>query len=134
MTTLKFALDEALAVADHAMFAPNGSHIPTSDQAESGQTVYASLWWVKDNGTYLMSNAPYAKGKGPDNAFAKGYGPGTDARGILGGDDRVVAVFALHDPHTRQCLHSQLIRARRDGHTALFLEMDGDTVAMSTGR
>ncbi|MER7688287.1 hypothetical protein [Streptomyces sp. NPDC097610] len=28
----------------------------------------------------------------------------------------------------------QLIRARRDGHTALFLEMDGDTVAMSTGR
>ncbi|MFJ3213578.1 DUF3085 domain-containing protein [Streptomyces flaveolus] len=59
-----------------------------------GETTPAPrLWWVKDQGTYLMSNgkAPAdprdASGRLPHVVYADGWGPDTDARSILGGDD-----------------------------------------------
>ncbi|MFJ6650783.1 DUF3085 domain-containing protein [Streptomyces sp. NPDC091290] len=51
------------------------------------------MWWVKDDGTYLMSNGQDPTGTRDDNGrlphvvHADGWGPGTDARSVLAGDD-----------------------------------------------
>ncbi|MFI5867131.1 DUF3085 domain-containing protein [Streptomyces sp. NPDC051546] len=86
-STLAFPLAQVLAAAEHAAAA-------TEHKLGYGETEAAPrLWWVKDDGTYLMSN-----GKNPDDrrdedgpaphvVHAHGWGPGTDARSILGGDD-----------------------------------------------
>ncbi|MEU2057141.1 DUF3085 domain-containing protein [Streptomyces bungoensis] len=85
--TLVFPLDQVLAAAEHAATAP-------AHKRGYGETDAAPrLWWVKDGGTYLMSN-----GQDPADTrdkhdrpttvvYADGWGPDTDPRSILGGDD-----------------------------------------------
>lgn len=84
---LVFPLDQALAAAEHATTA-------TDHKLGYGETTSAPrLWWVKDQGTYLMSNGKTpadtrdASGRLPHVVYADGWGPDTDARSILGGDD-----------------------------------------------
>ncbi|MER6433762.1 DUF3085 domain-containing protein [Streptomyces sp900105245] len=85
--TLVFPLHRVLAAAEHAAAAP--AHKLGYGESEATPR----LWWVKDDGTYLMSN-----GQTPTDTLdetgthnyvvhAEGWGPGTDARSILGGDD-----------------------------------------------
>ncbi|MBM9624148.1 DUF3085 domain-containing protein [Streptomyces zhihengii] len=85
--TLDFPLDKVLATAEHAA---------SADQHKLGyeeKEAAPRLWWVKDDGTYLMSNGkdPVGTrdedGHPPHMVHATGWGPGTDARSILGGDD-----------------------------------------------
>ncbi|MEV0965516.1 DUF3085 domain-containing protein [Streptomyces sp. NPDC049910] len=85
--TLLFPLAKVLAAAEHALAAPE-------HKRGYGETEAAPrLWWVKDDGTYLMSNGQEptdtrdADGRLPHVVHADGWGPGTDARSILGGDD-----------------------------------------------
>ncbi|MFE0058753.1 hypothetical protein [Streptomyces sp. NPDC059003] len=134
MITLKFSLAEVIDVATHSMLAPPTTLRPTYDQCETGDTVPASLWWVRDgSGTYLTGNS--AHHNAPRDAFAEGYGPGgDDASGILGGDSRVIDAIPLHNPETRECLHSDLLRAERDGHNTLALTFDGATLELHTLR
>ncbi|MGW6144401.1 DUF3085 domain-containing protein [Streptomyces sp. NPDC055140] len=85
--TLVFPLDRVLAAAEHAATADK--HKLGYEEAEAAPR----LWWVKDNGTYLMSNGQDPtdtrddNGRLPTVVHADGWGPGTDARSILGGDD-----------------------------------------------
>ncbi|WP_440581215.1 DUF3085 domain-containing protein [Streptomyces sp. PT19] len=82
--TLVFPLAKVLAAAEHAA---------TADKHKlgSGETEAAPrLWWVKDDGTFLMSNGQDPTDTRADNGrlvHADGWGPGTNARTILGGDD-----------------------------------------------
>jgi len=74
---LRFPLAEVLIAAEEAAAATE--HRKASDETEPGP----ALWWIKSDGTCLASNA--AGSRAPD-AYAQGWGPGTDARSILGGD------------------------------------------------
>ncbi|MGA5134983.1 hypothetical protein ACPCTO_34890 [Streptomyces olivoreticuli] len=132
MITLKFALNEALDIAMHSTIAPRHTLRATSDQRENGETVHPALWWVRDsNGTFLTGNSTH-KGA-PRDVFAEGYGPGgDDASGILGGEFGVIDAIPLYEPETGACLHSDLIRAQRDGHNTLILTLDGARLALST--
>ncbi|MFH8582230.1 DUF3085 domain-containing protein [Streptomyces zaomyceticus] len=84
---LVFPLAKVLAAAEHAAAAPE-------HKLGYGETeATPRLWWVKDDGTYLMSNGQDPTdtrdedGRLPHVVHADGWGPGTDARSILGGDD-----------------------------------------------
>ncbi|MFB6984591.1 hypothetical protein ACNPQN_43105 [Streptomyces sp. NPDC056297] len=132
MLTLRFALNEVIDVATHSMLAPRHTLRATYDQCQNEEDVHAALWWVRDrSGTYLTGNSTHPGA--PRDAFAQRYGPGgDDASGILGADDRLIDAIPLHDPNTRQCLHSDLIRAQRDGHNTLTITLDGDTTELRT--
>ncbi|MFI1701433.1 DUF3085 domain-containing protein [Streptomyces bobili] len=85
--TLVFPLAQVLAAAEHAAAADKHN-------LDDGETEAAPrLWWVKDDGTYFMSNGQDPTDTRNDNEYrltvvhAEGWGPGTDARSILGGDD-----------------------------------------------
>ncbi|MFB6984592.1 DUF3085 domain-containing protein [Streptomyces sp. NPDC056297] len=85
--TLAFPLAKVLAAAEHAAAADK--HKLGYEETEAAPR----LWWVKDDGTYLMSNGQDPtdtrdhNGRLPHVVHAEGWGPGTDARSILGGDD-----------------------------------------------
>ncbi|MGZ2361682.1 DUF3085 domain-containing protein [Streptomyces sp. 372A] len=85
--TLVFPLAKVLAAAEHAAAADQ--HMLGFGETEATPC----LWWVKDDGTYLVSNGQDptdpsdAEGSLPHVIHADGWGPGTDARSILGGDD-----------------------------------------------
>ncbi|MGW3361222.1 DUF3085 domain-containing protein [Streptomyces bungoensis] len=85
--TLVFPLDQVLAAAEHAATA-------TRHNLRHGETDPAPrLWWIKNDGTYLVSNAHTPAdtldkdGRPSTVVYADGWGPGTDPRSILGGDD-----------------------------------------------
>lgn len=134
MPTLKFALNEVIDIATHSMLAPRHTLRPTYDQCQNAEDVHAALWWVRDSsGTYLTGNTTHKNA--PRDAYAEGYAPGgDDASGILGGDDRVIDAIPLHDPATSECLHSDLLRAQRDGHNTLTLTLDDTTLEVRTHR
>ncbi|MFE9250910.1 DUF3085 domain-containing protein [Streptomyces sp. NPDC007088] len=84
--TLVFPLAQVLAAAEHAAAADK--HKLGYEETEAAPR----LWWVKDDGTYLMSSGQdptdtRENGRLPTVVHAEGWGPGTDARSILGGDD-----------------------------------------------
>ncbi|WP_127354619.1 DUF3085 domain-containing protein [Actinacidiphila soli] len=93
---LQFPLAQVLAAAEHAAAA-------TEHKLLHAETVpRPCLWWVKDDGTYLMSNAVIgedtpAKIRARTIVYADGWGTGTDARSLLGGDD-FAEPFDLCDP------------------------------------
>lgn len=94
-TTLTFPIADVLANARHALDAPG--HKPTFIEREEGRTPGPRLWWVKDDGTYLMSNG---EGDRPPVAYAEGYEPGTPdlwdrTRDACGGDDFVEPLIDL---------------------------------------
>lgn len=84
--TLVFPLAKVLAAAEHAAADKHKLGYAETEAAPR-------LWWVKDDGTYLMSNGQDptdtrdADGRLPTVVHADGWGPGTDARSVLGGDD-----------------------------------------------
>ncbi|GAA5605756.1 DUF3085 domain-containing protein [Streptomyces griseus] len=85
--TLTFPLAPVLAAAEHAA-AANEHKLGYAETHAAPR-----LWWVKDDGTYLMSNGQDPtdtrddNGRLPHVVHADNWGPGTDARSILGGDD-----------------------------------------------
>ncbi|WP_067665652.1 DUF3085 domain-containing protein [Nocardia miyunensis] len=96
---LWFRLSEVGVIAEHAAAATQ--HSPSITQYYNEEPGVASLVWVKDDGTYLMSNGIPRQLADPDQpesrslvAYAQGWGPGTGpAIGDtpVGGDD-----FAEH--------------------------------------
>ncbi|WP_331730908.1 DUF3085 domain-containing protein [Streptomyces sp. NBC_01174] len=124
---LFFPLADVVAAAEHAVASP------AHRLAYGDTSPYPALWWVKDDGTYLMSNGIPAEGAKPDDdpsrqVHAEGWGPGTDARAMLGGDD-------FCDPYPLceagwaddgDTLLGMLRGALRDGDTGLVLELSAD--------
>ncbi|MFC9117890.1 DUF3085 domain-containing protein [Streptomyces sp. NPDC057092] len=129
--TLVFPLDRVLAAAEHAAAADK-------HKLGYGETEAAPrLWWVKDDGTYLMSNGQDptgprdADGRLPTVVHADSWGPGTDARSVLGGDDfreSIDLTAPVFEDGTT--LLGMLREANADGATRFVLKATFDDTSM----
>ncbi|MFC5905207.1 DUF3085 domain-containing protein [Streptomyces zhihengii] len=129
--TLDFPLDKVLATAEHAA---------SADQHKLGyeeKEAAPRLWWVKDDGTYLMSNGKDPVGtrdadRLPTVVHAHGWGPGTDARSILGGDDfrKSIDLTTPLDEDTTTLL-TMLRQAAAEGATCFLLKATLDEQHMT---
>ncbi|MFH8260539.1 DUF3085 domain-containing protein [Streptomyces roseolus] len=120
--TLVFPLAKVLATAEHAVAA-------TEHKLGYGETEAAPrLWWVKDDGTYLMSNGQDPTdtrdddGRLPHVVHADDWGPGTDARSILGGDDFRESIDLTTPLDDGTTLLDLLRTATAEGATRFLLE------------
>jgi hypothetical protein len=93
-TVLQFPLDDVIELVAHALGCTE--HIESYSQSEAGEPGRPALEWVKDDGTYLMSNGrPCLAGRdGEVNrvVYAEGWSSGTRStvsRTEVGGDDFV---------------------------------------------
>ncbi|MEU5196069.1 hypothetical protein AB0G86_18765 [Streptomyces scabiei] len=130
--TLVFPLANILATAEHAATAPE-------HKLGYGETEAAPrLWWVKGDGTFLMSNGIHpddtrdADGRLTHVVYAHGWGPGTDARSILGGDgfrQSINLITPLDEDGTT--LLGILRRAAAAGATRFLLKATFDDTNMS---
>lgn len=126
--TLTFPLPKVLAAAEHAATAPEHRH--AYDDKAAGIPASPQLWWVKDDGTYLMSNGIHPddtrapNGNLPEVVHAEGWGPGTDPRSILGGDD-FSHPFGLLTPEDGEgtAILDMLRDAAADGATLFLLNV-----------
>ncbi len=83
MTELRFDLKGVARLLAHAKTSPESR--PLYDE-ETG----AGLWWIKDSGTYIMSNGSPALPIGENVVYAEGYDADCDwddLRDACGGDD-----------------------------------------------
>ncbi|MFJ3575926.1 hypothetical protein [Streptomyces rubiginosohelvolus] len=101
--TLTFPLDQVRAAAEHAINATE--HAPGPGETDTRP----QLWWIKGDGTFLMSNGTDRPNTRDSNGhrqhivFAETWGPGTDPSTILGGDDLHETLDLTHpdtDTHT----------------------------------
>ncbi len=98
MLALRFELSDVVDLAEHAHAAP-------SHQAYGGAPAVPALIWVKDDGTYLMSNGrpallDPATGKPHRTVHADGYGPGTENQlrhTEVGGDNFAQTIQLTHN-------------------------------------
>jgi hypothetical protein len=93
-TVLQFTLADVMELVVHSLSCTD--HIASFSQTEAGEPGAPALEWVKDDGTYLMSNGvPCLEGRdGEANrvVYAKGWGSGTRSElghTEVGGDDFV---------------------------------------------
>ncbi|WP_326581639.1 DUF3085 domain-containing protein (plasmid) [Actinacidiphila glaucinigra] len=134
--TLQFPLKEILAAAEDAAAAP-------SHRLPYGQTdPTPQLWWVKDDGTYLMSNRAYPQKEYdrdevlPNVVYAEGWGRGTDPRSVLGGDDfcEPIDLLTAEGNADGVSILEMLRDGVADGRTLLLLTLTydghGDDVGM----
>ncbi|MFD0432191.1 DUF3085 domain-containing protein [Streptomyces zhihengii] len=125
----RLPLAEVLATAEHAAAADN--HKLGYAETE----VAPRLWWVKDDGTYLMSNGQDPTDtrnadRLPTVVHAHGWGPGTDARSILGGDDFRKSID-LTTPSTKTPPPSSRCSAAAEGATCFLLKATLDEQHMT---
>ncbi|MBM9624424.1 hypothetical protein [Streptomyces zhihengii] len=122
--TLVFPLAKVLAAADQHKLG----------YAETEAT--PRLWWVKDDGTHLMNNGQDPTDT-PDDTYlptvvhVDGWGPGTDARSILGGDDfreSIDLTTPIFEDGTT--LLGMLRQAATDGATRFLLKATFDDTHM----
>lgn len=126
---LKFPLQQVLEAAEQAVAATD--HHMLHDEIRPRP----ALWWVKDDGTYMMSNAVMPEDASAIVVYADGWGPGTDADDVLGGDD-FGERFDLCIPsggNGTTTLLEALRSAIRDGDTYLFLEVSADRNKIRVG-
>ncbi|MEV7931293.1 DUF3085 domain-containing protein [Kitasatospora sp. NPDC088779] len=132
---LRFPLADILPLAEHAAAAPDHRTSPYSDA--SG----ACLIWVKDDGTYIMSNGlPHLPGKNIHHhvVHADGWGPGTEdelSDTPVGGHD-FAEYFPLNEPLSSDATTTMLERLRAavtDGLRWLELEVSKDSVSLTYG-
>ncbi|MGW3932952.1 hypothetical protein ACWECC_33395 [Streptomyces microflavus] len=129
--TLTFPLDQVLAAAEHAIAAPEHALGP-------GDTdTHPRLWWIKGDGTFLMSNGidntPNArndKGHWRHTAFADTWGPGTYPSTILGGDDLHETLDLTRPQGDGQILIDMLRTAAADNATRFLLHVAHDDEGM----
>ncbi|MEJ8640218.1 hypothetical protein [Streptomyces sp. MS2.AVA.5] len=123
----RFLLSAVLEAAEHAAAAPR-HHLFDDEAAEA-----PALWWITDDGSYLMSNGAYPEGT-PKKApawtlvFAQGWDRGTHPGSVLG-DECAEEAFPLCDPNATDAepaLLDMLRKSVRDGHVWLVLEVTSD--------
>ena len=138
MIQLRFALRDVLAVAEHAIAAPG--HKPSFADTLDGTTPTAALWFVGDDGLYLMSNGlpgqPHPDGGDRLHVvYADGYRTAMSKHAIadeIGGDD-FCEPLPLLDPQSDAQpdgvpLHARLAAGVADGLDLLVIDLD--TTAM----
>ncbi|MFJ3658814.1 hypothetical protein ACIPPR_36605 [Streptomyces nigra] len=129
--TLAFPLDRVRAVAEHAAAAREHALGPGEADARP------RLWWIKGDGTYLMSNGitatpntRAADGSWQHIVYADRWGPGTDPSTVLGSED-------LHETLdlTQQLPDGQklidLLRTAPDDATRFLLHVTHDDEGMA---
>ncbi|MCX4681358.1 DUF3085 domain-containing protein [Streptomyces sp. NBC_01433] len=129
--TLTFPLDQVLSAAEHAIAAPKHALGPGDTDA------HPRLWWIKGDGTFLMSNGidntPNArdeKGHWRHIAFADTWGPGSDPSTVLGGDDLHETLDLTTTPGDGPALIDMLRTATADNATHFLLHIAYDDEGM----
>lgn len=130
MIRLVFPLPAVVVLAEHAIDAPR--HKKSHLERESGATASPALWFVGDQGLYLMSNGLPARGNAtgpdrPDDVYAHGYHTAAAkhaVKHVIGGDD-FLEVLPLRDPQPDQpSLYARLIGGTIAGSAWLVFDMD----------
>lgn len=122
-----FRLSAVLEVAEHAAAAPR-HHLFDDEAAEA-----PALWWIADDGSYVMSNGMHPTGTPKDAdartiVFAQGWETGTHPGSVLG-DECSQETLPLCDPNATDAepaLIEMLRKSVRDGHAWLVLEITAD--------
>ncbi|MFF3959676.1 hypothetical protein ACFYY1_41880 [Streptomyces sp. NPDC001890] len=129
--TLTFPLDQVLNAAEHAITATEHALGPGDTDARP------RLWWIKGDGTYLMSNGidntPNARdenGHWRHICFADTWGPGTDPSTVLGGDD-LHETLDLTQPRDDGQPLIHLLRTAPDHATRFLLHITHDDEGMA---
>ena len=128
MIQLRFPLRDVLAVAEHAIAAPD--HKPSFADTVDGRTPAPALWFVGDDG--LMSNGlpgqPHPDGgdrllvvyaDGYDTAMSK-----HDAADVIGGDDFCEPLPLLDAKSDGATLYAQLTDGLAAGLDVLVIKLD----------
>ncbi|MER7000706.1 hypothetical protein [Streptomyces sp. NPDC000410] len=128
--TLTFPLHQVRSIAEHAIAARKHALGPGDTDARP------RLWWIKGDGTYLMSNGidntPNARdenGHWYHIAFTDNWGPGTDPSTILGGDDLHETLDLTHPLDDDQTL-IDILRTAPDHATHFLLHITYDDEGM----
>ncbi|GIF02006.1 DUF3085 domain-containing protein [Paractinoplanes rishiriensis] len=144
MIRLRFPLRDVLILAEHAIAAPD--HRPTYINTVDGTTPGPALWFVGDEGLYLMSNGrpgqPHpAGGDRLYVVYADGYHTSMSKHAIadkIGGDDFVEALPLLVPTPGGTTLHAQLTEAAADGGDLFVIDVGATAmdifIADSRGR
>jgi hypothetical protein len=129
MIELRFPLRDVLAVADHAIAAPH--HKPSLLDSENGTTPAPALWFVGDDGLYLMSNGlpgqPHPDGG--DRLLlvcADGYHTAMSKHDVadeIGGDD-FCEPLPLDAPSGGATLHARLTDGVAAGLDLFVINLD----------
>ncbi|MEU3639931.1 DUF3085 domain-containing protein [Streptomyces albogriseolus] len=129
--TLAFPLDKVRSIAELAVAAHKHAIGPGDPDARP------RLWWIKGDGTYLMSNGidntpntRDADGTWPHIVYADDWGPDTDPSTVLGGDDlheTLDLTQPLPDGHTLV----DMLRAAPDHATRFLLHVAHDDEGMA---
>jgi len=122
-------------VAEHAIAAAEHKH-SFSDTLD-GTSPVPALWFVGDEGLYLMSNGlPHLPH--PDNsesslvAYADGYRTSTDKHAVdrlIGGDDFCEVLSLLTPLPDGRILHTEIVNGITGGATHFAIELDTETFA-----
>ncbi|MEU2258450.1 hypothetical protein ABZ540_35390 [Nocardia xishanensis] len=131
---LWFPLPEVLVVAEHAVAAPE--HSQSLPEQLEGTPAQPSLVWVKDDGTYLLSNGYPRQPADPEDpegpikvVYAHGWGSGTGPRiasTAVGGDD-FAEYLPLHQPLTHHTTLIDAIRNLADPQAWMVITVESDT-------
>ena len=107
-TVLQFLLADVIELVARSL--SSADHTEPYSQIEAGEPGVPALGWVKDDGTYLMSNrVPRLEGRdGETNrvVYAEGWGSGTRSavsRTEVGGDDFVEPIAVSEELLLRLC-------------------------------
>jgi hypothetical protein len=127
MIELRFPLREVLAMARHAIAAPD--HKPSYSNTLDGTTPTPALWLVGDEGIYLMSNGLPVQQRVNDGnqLYADGYRTSRSKHAVadeIGGDDFVQPLPLLERQSGKATLHAQLAEAVADGFDLFVVDLD----------
>lgn len=130
MIQLRFPVRDVLAVADHAIAAPD--HKPSFADTVDGRTPTPALWFVGDDGLYLMSNGVPGQPH-PDGGdrllvvYADGYDTAMskhDAADEIGGDDFCEPLPLLDAQAGGVTLYAQLADGLAAGLDVFVINLD----------
>lgn len=130
---LYFPLAEVAALTEATRAATE--HTDSWMDSEDGRTTGPALMWVKDDGTYLMSNVVRAEGEMPTVIFGRAYSPDGPlvgsgawdlAREMCGGDDfaEYLTVGAGDN------MGDLILSAHRDGLRWFVLEVERESISI----
>jgi hypothetical protein len=137
MIELRFPLRDILALADHAIAAPD--HKPSYSNTLDGTTPTAALWLVGDEGLYLMSNGLPDQQHPTENnrlhlVYADGYRTSSSKHAVadeIGGDDFVQPLPLLDPQPGEATLQAQLTAAVADGFDLFVIDLDRTSVQLT---
>ena len=130
MIQLRFALRDVLAVAEHAIAAPD--HKASFGNTVDGTTPTPALWFVGGDGLSLMSNGLPGQ-LHPDGGdrlhvvYADGYRTAMSKHAIadeIGGDDFCEPLSLLDPQSDGDTLHARLTAGVADGLHLLVIDID----------